>query len=128
MPTVSDSLLTSCSFLTFQRLHRLILDLPPSSSSYSWLFTGACGCAGCFTATNTLPLLAHVFEAEGALDRLEGFASRHGPAFYRLPENAARLRLVKRAEPAVFAEKILTGAGPVTVFDPGFPVYWHVQD
>ncbi|MBE2275738.1 MAG: dihydroorotase [Rhodobacteraceae bacterium] len=88
----------------------------------------ACGCAGCFTATNTLPLLAHVFEAEGALDRLEGFASRHGPAFYRLPENAARLRLVKRAEPAVFAEKILTGAGPVTVFDPGFPVYWHVQD
>src|SRR5690606_4272788 len=44
----------------------------------------ACGCAGCFTATNTMPLLAHVFEEEGALDKLEAFASRNGPAFYRL--------------------------------------------
>nr|MCU0854133.1 dihydroorotase [Paracoccaceae bacterium] len=44
----------------------------------------ACGCAGCFTATNTLSILAEVFEQEGALDRLEGFVSLHGPAFYRL--------------------------------------------
>ncbi len=41
----------------------------------------ACGCAGCFTATNTLSILAEVFERENALDRLEGFTSRHGPAF-----------------------------------------------
>lgn len=45
----------------------------------------ACGCAGCFTATNTLPLLAHVFEEDGALDRLEAFTSLNGGAFYRLP-------------------------------------------
>ncbi|MBR9843729.1 MAG: dihydroorotase, partial [Rhodobacteraceae bacterium] len=41
----------------------------------------ACGCAGCFTATNTMALLAHVFEEDGALDKLESFASKNGPAF-----------------------------------------------
>jgi len=87
----------------------------------------ACGCAGCFTATNTMPLLAHVFEEEGALDRLEGFASLHGPTFYRLPPNEARIRLVKHEAAQVFPAKILTEAGPVTVFDPGFPVHWHVE-
>ncbi|VDC33155.1 dihydroorotase [Pseudogemmobacter humi] len=87
----------------------------------------ACGCAGCFTATNTMALLAHVFEEEGALDRLEAFASLNGPAFYRLPANETRLRLVKRDTPAEFPEKILTEAGPVTVFNPGFPVHWHVE-
>ncbi|WP_137112238.1 dihydroorotase [Rhodobacter sp. SY28-1] len=86
----------------------------------------ACGCAGCFTATNTLSLLAHVFEEEGALDRLEGFTSLHGPAFYRLPVNTATVALEKRAEPCVWPDKIVSGAGPVTVFQPGFPVHWHV--
>lgn len=87
----------------------------------------ACGCAGCFTATNTMALLAHVFEEEGALDRLEAFASLNGPAFYRLPPNEGRLRLVKREAPHQFPSKIFTEAGPVTVFDPGFPVRWHVE-
>jgi dihydroorotase len=86
----------------------------------------ACGCAGCFTATNTLQLLAHVFEEEGALDRLESFASLNGPAFYRLPPNEDRITLTKGA-PAQWPAKILTEAGPVTVFDPGFPVHWHVE-
>lgn len=86
----------------------------------------ACGCAGCFTATNTLSLLAHVFEEEGALDRLEGFASRHGPDFYRLPVNPDTIRLEKRPAPCVWPEKITSEAGPVTVFNPGFPVHWHV--
>jgi dihydroorotase len=86
----------------------------------------ACGCAGCFTATNTLSLLAHVFEEEGALHRLEGFVSRHGPAFYGLPVNTDTLRLEKRAAPCAWPEKIVSETGPVTVFDSGFPVHWHV--
>jgi dihydroorotase len=86
----------------------------------------ACGCAGCFTATNSLPVLAQVFEDMGALARLEGFTSRHGAAFYRLPPNTGTLTLERRADPLLLPEKILTGAGPVTVFDPGFPLYWHV--
>ncbi len=86
----------------------------------------ACGCAGCFTATNTLSLLAHVFEEDGALDRLESFASVHGPAFYGLPVNETTIRLEKRVDPCVWPEKITSTVGPVTVFNPGFPVYWHV--
>ncbi|MBA4325759.1 MAG: dihydroorotase [Rhodobacter sp.] len=86
----------------------------------------ACGCAGCFTATNTMSLLAHVFEEEGALDRLEGFTSLHGPAFYRLPVNQGTITLEKRAEVCTWPEKIAAAPGPVTVFDPGFPVHWHV--
>ncbi|GAB4391094.1 MAG: dihydroorotase [Albidovulum sp.] len=85
----------------------------------------ACGCAGCFTATNTLPILAHVFEEEGALDRLEGFTSRHGAAFYGLAPNPGTVTLI-RGEPVAFPARIETGAGPVTVFDPGFAVCWRV--
>jgi dihydroorotase len=87
----------------------------------------ACGCAGCFTATNTMPLLAHVFEEMDALDRLEGFASLHGPAFYRLPVNTTTLHLVRHEIPQTFPDKIFSEAGPVTVFNPGFPVHWHVE-
>ena len=87
----------------------------------------ACGCAGCFTAPNTMPLLAHVFETEDALDRLEAFTSLHGAAFYRLPPNETRITLVKHDAPQAFPDKILTEAGPVTVFNPGFPVHWHVD-
>lgn len=85
-----------------------------------------CGCAGCFTATNTMALLAQVFEEDEALDKLEAFASKNGPAFYRLPENDGTITLVKSDTPTDFPEKIETGEGPVTVFDPGYPVYWSV--
>jgi dihydroorotase len=56
-----------------------------------------CGCAGCYTALHALELYATAFEAAGALDRLEGFASHFGPDFYRLPRNAGRVRLRKEA-------------------------------
>lgn len=87
----------------------------------------ACGCAGCFTATNTLSILAHVFEEEGALGRLEAFTSANGAAFYGLPPNDGAIMLEKRDSPAHWPDRIVSGAGPVTVFDPGFPVYWHVN-
>ncbi|GLQ36615.1 dihydroorotase [Rhizobium albus] len=85
-----------------------------------------CGCAGIFTATNTMPLLAHVFEEEGALHRLEAFTSLNGPAWYGLPVNSGTMTLTKRAEPVAYPAKIETGAGPVTLFDPMFPVHWDV--
>lgn len=53
----------------------------------------ACGCAGLYTAHAAIELYAEAFEAAGALDRLEGFASLHGPAFYRLPPNADTITL-----------------------------------
>jgi dihydroorotase len=85
----------------------------------------ACGCAGCFTATNTLSILAHVFEEEGALDRLEAFTSLNGAAFYRLPPNETRITLMK-GDAVAYPAKIVTGDGPVTVFDPGFALHWRV--
>ena len=48
----------------------------------------ACGCAGCYTAHAALELYAEAFDAAGALDRLEAFASFHGADFYGLPRNA----------------------------------------
>ena len=86
-----------------------------------------CGCAGCFTATNTMGILAHVFEEENALDRLEAFASLNGPAFYDLPPNTDVITLTKNEHPVVYPEKIDTDDGPVTVFDPTFPVHWDVR-
>jgi dihydroorotase len=57
----------------------------------------ACGCAGIFNAPFALEAYAQVFEEEGALDRLEGFASEHGPRFYGLPLNEGRI-VLERAE------------------------------
>jgi dihydroorotase len=86
----------------------------------------ACGCAGIYTSINTMSCLAHVFEQEHALDKLEAFTSRNGPAWYGLPVNEDTITLVKREEPVEFPGKIFTGAGPVTVFDPKFPLHWDV--
>lgn len=86
----------------------------------------SCGCAGVFSATNTMSCLAHVFEEEGALAQLEGFASLFGPARYGLPPNESRITLEKRDTPVAYPAKIVTGAGPVTLFDPGHPLHWHV--
>ena len=86
-----------------------------------------CGCAGIFTAPNTMGCLAQVFEDEEALDRLEGFASVHGPAFYRLPVNEQEMVLVRSETPAIYPESIETKEGPVTVFDPMRPIYWKPQ-
>ena len=53
----------------------------------------ASGCAGCYTAHAALELYAEAFDNAGALDKLEGFASFHGPAFYGLPRNQGTITL-----------------------------------
>ncbi|MEM7237821.1 MAG: dihydroorotase [Pseudomonadota bacterium] len=88
----------------------------------------ACGCAGCFTAPNHLACLAHVFEEEDALDRLEGFVSLYGAAYYHLPANEETITLVRESDPVTYPSKVETGDGPVTVFDPGFPLHWRVKE
>jgi len=55
----------------------------------------ACGCAGCYTAYAAIELYAEAFEQAGALDRLEAFASFHGPDWYGLPRNSGSITLVK---------------------------------
>lgn len=84
-----------------------------------------CGCAGCFTAPNTMAILAQVFEQDGALDQLAAFASRNGPAFYGLPVNTDTMTLIK--SPTTAPTHIDSDDGPITVFDPGFALEWSVQ-
>ena len=57
----------------------------------------ASGCAGCYTAFSALELYAQAFEGVNALDKLEGFASVHGPDFYGLPRNKDQVVLKRQA-------------------------------
>jgi dihydroorotase len=57
----------------------------------------SCGCAGCYTALHALEMYAEAFERAGALDKLEAFASFHGPAFYRLPRNTDTVTLARES-------------------------------
>ncbi|ROT98585.1 dihydroorotase [Histidinibacterium lentulum] len=87
----------------------------------------ACGCAGIFTAPVTMSCLAEVFEVAGKLKQLEAFVAVNGPRFYGLPPNEERITLVKGA-PWQPPGQVETPDGPVTVFDPGFPLHWRVAD
>ena len=87
----------------------------------------ACGCAGIYTAPNTMSCLAHVFEEDGALDQLEAFTSINGPKFYGLPVSDQTITLSKQEQPVAYPQQITAGAETVTVFDPGVDLYWRVD-
>lgn len=86
----------------------------------------SCGCAGIFTAPNTMSCLAEVFDAAGKLKKLEAFTSLNGPRFYGLAPNETKITLTKGA-PVTYPSHIATADGPVTVFDPGFDLHWRVD-
>lgn len=85
----------------------------------------ACGCAGVFTAHAAIELYAEVFDAEGALDRLEAFASRNGPAFYGLPANRDTVTLRRDAWEA--PARIPYGDSDLVPFRAGEPVTWRMD-
>jgi len=85
----------------------------------------ACGCAGIFTAPAALEIYAEVFEDEGALDRLEAFASLNGPAFYQLPANRGLIRL-DRVQWMV-PERIGAGGDAVVPFRAGERLRWRLS-
>ena len=84
----------------------------------------ASGCAGCYTAHAALELYAEAFDAAGALDRLEGFASFHGADFYGLPRNPGRLTL--RRESWTAPEQFAFGEAQLKPLRGGEPVLWRV--
>jgi len=83
----------------------------------------ACGCAGIFSAPHALESYAAVFEAEGALDRLEAFASENGPRFYRRPLNEERV-VLERVEQQV-PDILPLAAAPVVPFHAGETLAWR---
>ncbi len=82
----------------------------------------ACGCAGCYTALHAMELYAQAFEQAGALDKLEGFASFHGPDFYRLPRNSDRLTL--RRESWDIPAELKMGDTTLVPLDAGLSLPW----
>ncbi|MEG8098822.1 dihydroorotase [Candidatus Liberibacter brunswickensis] len=84
------------------------------------------GCAGIYTAKNSLSCLAQVFEQENKLENLEKFVSINGAIWYGMPLNKGKISLIKRKKPIVFDEKIETPIGSITIFNPRFPLYWEV--
>ncbi|PTY35909.1 dihydroorotase [Saccharospirillum sp. MSK14-1] len=86
----------------------------------------ACGCAGCYSAWSALELYAQVFEELGVLDKLEAFASEHGPNFYGLPLNEGTVTLVR--EPWQLPERIDLADGETIVpFQAGETINWRMK-
>jgi dihydroorotase len=84
----------------------------------------ACGCAGIFGAPHAIESYLKVFDEENALGRFEGFASLHGPAFYRLPVNEETITL-ERAAIEVPEELALAGAR-IVPFHAGQTLDWRI--
>ena len=85
-----------------------------------------CGCAGIFNAPFALESYATVFEAEGALDKLQAFASENGPRFYGLPLNDGTVTL-ERAEVKV-PERIEADGIDLVPFHAGETLGWKLAD
>ncbi len=83
----------------------------------------ACGCAGMFNAPFAIESYAMSFEEDGALHRLEAFASEFGPDFYGLPRNESRI-ILERA-PAIVPERITAAAAEIVPFLGGRKITWR---
>jgi len=82
-----------------------------------------CGCAGIFNAPFALEAYAKVFAEENALDKLEGFASEFGPAFYRLPLNDTKIVLEKQS--IEVPESLHAGKEVLRPFHAGASLPWR---
>lgn len=83
----------------------------------------ACGCAGIFNAPYALESYAKTFEEEGALKKLEAFASEHGPAFYGLPLN--KRRVVLERQETLVPDSLDVGAASIVPFHAGDTLAWR---
>ena len=83
-----------------------------------------CGCAGIFNAPFAIESYAAAFEEEGALDRLEAFASENGPRFYALPINEERI-VLERTEVEV-PESLAAAGTSLVPFHAGQTLRWRL--
>lgn len=84
----------------------------------------ACGCAGVFCAPHALESYAKTFDEEGALDRLEAFASENGPRFYGLSLNEERITLERVSQPV--PARIAAGGTEIVPFHAGATLGWRL--
>jgi len=85
----------------------------------------ACGCAGVYNAATAMSCYAQVFDDAGCLERLAGFASHFGAAFYGLPVNTERLTL-RRGAPLTRPADVAVGSGYLRSFLPDSEVRWDI--
>jgi dihydroorotase len=85
----------------------------------------SCGCAGIFNAPFAIESYAAVFDAEGALDKLEAFASVHGPNFYGLPLNQGTITLIRSAH--LVPEQVDANGTPIVPFHAGEELAWRLK-
>ncbi|MEQ1540583.1 MAG: dihydroorotase [Sphingorhabdus sp.] len=126
-----------CLPVAKRELHRLALRKAATSGNAKFFLgtdsaphavsakESACGCAGIFNAPFALESYVTVFDEEDALDKFEGFASLHGPAFYRLPVNEDTITLRK----ALFTvpDSIDCAGTPVVPFHAGEQLCWRFE-
>jgi dihydroorotase len=123
-----------CLPIAKREVHRLALRKAATSGSPKFFLgtdtaphevktkESACGCAGIFNAPFAMEAYAMVFDEEGALEHLEAFASEHGPQFYGLPLNEARVVLERRE--CHVPERIAAGGGEVVPWLAGDVLPW----
>lgn len=126
-----------CLPVAKRELHRLALRAAATSGSPKFFLgtdsaphtreakESACGCAGIFNAPFAIESYAAIFEEEGALDKLEGFASLHGPAFYGLPVNPRQVTLER--VPTEVPEVLHAGGSEVVPFHAGTILGWTLR-
>ena len=84
----------------------------------------ACGCAGIFSAHAAIEIYTSIFEQQGALDKLEAFASFNGPDFYGLPRNSNTITLKK--EDWKVPDEYPLGTGKLVPFLAGQTINWKL--
>ena len=84
-----------------------------------------CGCAGIYTSHGGIELYAEAFDAVGALDRLEGFASFHGADFYGLPRNTQKLTLLR--QPTAVPAQLPLGDAQLVPMRAGESLAWSLS-
>lgn len=98
---------------------------PPRKKSISTP-TQPCA-AGVYTSPILLPLVAHLLDSFGALDKLEGFVSGHGRSFYRRP--AREGSFVKLRRRANTIEEVWTlGEQSIVPFWAGKEIGWELAE
>jgi dihydroorotase len=126
-----------CLPVAKREMHRVALRKAATSGSASYFLgtdsapheiarkESACGCAGLFNAPHALESYATVFEEEGALDKLEGFASLHGPTFYGLQVNEDFIALERTG--TIVPEQLSHNDIRLVPFHAGEQLNWRIS-
>ena len=86
-----------------------------------------CGCAGVFNSSYAIVILAQLFDNTKSINKLESFVSKNGANHYKLTLNKEKIKLKKTKYPLELKNFIYINTTKIKIFDPLFPIYWHVD-